>query len=247
MKDIVFMGSKDIGTQCFEYLIKNKNNLNINIKALLTNNKGEKLKQLAKENNIQVINSLSEYLNIKDFDILLSIQYHKILKREHIAKAKDIAINLHMAPLPEYRGCNQFSYAIINKDKEFGTTLHKIDEGIDSGDIIAQKRFNISENIWVNELVNLATTKSYELFCENILNIVDLKFTLTPQKSIQSVKREFHLRDEINSLKQLDLNWSQEKIERHIRATYMPSFEPPYFIISNMKFFIQKEFNENMD
>ena len=60
-----------------------------------------------------------------------------------------------MAPLPEYRGCNQFSFAIVDGKKEFGTTLHKMEEGIDNGDIIAESRFDIPENCFVKELYEL--------------------------------------------------------------------------------------------
>ncbi|MBK8684503.1 MAG: hypothetical protein IPN26_05660 [Bacteroidetes bacterium] len=72
-------------------------------------------------------------------DFLISVQYHQILNERHIQKARTLAINLHMAPLPEYRGCNQFSFAILDQYPEFGTTLHVMDERIDHGDILFEK------------------------------------------------------------------------------------------------------------
>jgi hypothetical protein len=39
----------------------------------------------------------------------------------------------------------------------------------------------------------------------------------------------------------IDLNWSSDAIARHIRATYMPGFEPPYAMIGTQKIYFKKE------
>lgn len=49
-------------------------------------------------------------------------------------------VNLHLAPLPAYRGFYSFSHAIANGEEEFSVTLHYVDEGIDTGPIIATAR-----------------------------------------------------------------------------------------------------------
>ena len=50
-----------------------------------------------------------------------------------------------------------------------------------------------------------------------------------------------HYRKEIEQIKNIDLNWSKDKISRYIRATYMPNFEPPFTIINNQKFYFKRE------
>ena len=127
-KTIIFLGTKPIGYECFSNLVSRQSALNIVVAGLLTQSRkefGERfdLTSLALEHNIPVFNSLDE---IPECDIIYSVQYHKILKEEHIGKAKQIAVNLHMAPLPEYRGSNQFSFALLDQKTEFGTTIHKI-------------------------------------------------------------------------------------------------------------------------
>nr|WP_236033293.1 formyltransferase family protein [Helicobacter turcicus] len=141
-----------------------------------------------------------------EFDILFSVQYHAILKKEHINCAREIAFNLHLAPLPEYRGCNQFSFAILNADKEFGVSIHKMDEGIDSGAIAFEKRFIIPKHCFVDELVDLANAAGLTLFCENLEKMLQGQYTLIPQDSITSLRREFHLRNEIHTLKEVHLD-----------------------------------------
>lgn len=182
-------------------------------------------------------------MTLDDFDILISIQYHKILKKKHISKAKQIAINLHMAPLPEYRGSNQFSFAIINGDSIFGTTIHKLEESIDGGPIIFEDRFNIDPKITVKELYDITFEKSVNLFTKNIEKIIENKFELIDQRKMLNERRgSFHLRKEINNIKKIDLSWGGEKIDRYLRATSMPGFEPPFSIINGQKVYLVTEF-----
>ena len=248
MKTIVYMGSKEIGYECLEYLFSKLDDFNANIICVLTNERGDKIKDFCRLHNIELIDGLYNFLNFRDPDFIISIQYHDILKKEHINKARKIAVNLHMAPLPEYRGCNQFSYAILNKDKYFGTTIHQLEEGIDSGAIIIEKRFIIPKDCWVNELYELTYKKSIELFKENIGNILDGNFKLILQASYKGKRNvSIHYRKEIKELKKIDLNWSKEKIERYIRATSMPGFEPPYAVVNNEKIYFIREKRFNND
>ena len=50
-----------------------------------------------------------------------------------------------------------------------------------------------------------------------------------------------HYKHEINDLKCIDPNWDKEKIERHIRATSMPGFEPPYYMENGKKMYFSQE------
>lgn len=52
-------------------------------------------------------------------------------------------VNFHGASLPQYRGANVLNWLIINGETESAATLHYINEGIDTGDIIAEKRYSI--------------------------------------------------------------------------------------------------------
>ena len=53
-----------------------------------------------------------------------------------------MTINLHGGPLPAYRGGSPLNWQIINQEKEIGISIIKIDEGIDTGDIIEEKNLN---------------------------------------------------------------------------------------------------------
>jgi len=237
-KKIVFLGAKPIGYQCLSYLLSVQDKLNLQITGLLTHARKEfgnahDINVLATDFNIPVLDTMDD---IPECDIIYSVQHHEILKQEHIDKAAQIAVNLHMAPLPEYRGSNQFSYAIIDEKKEFGTTIHKIDTRIDHGDILFQQRFSIPEKCWVDQLYALTFDASLKLFMSSLEDIVNKKYTLVPQQSLEAqYGTSLHFRNEAATLKQIDLSWDSEKTERHIRATSMPGFEPPYCIIDGQK------------
>lgn len=245
-KKVIFLGSKPIGYQCLEFLISQKDILNIQIAGLLTHARKEfgsthDLNVLAKEHNIPVINNLAE---LPVCDIIYSVQYHQILKKEHIEKAEQIAVNLHMAPLPEYRGSNQFSFAIIDKKDEFGATIHQVDTRIDHGDILFQKRFPIPKNCWVNDLYQLTYQASLNLFKQTLGHIINGKYNPVPQELlVAKYGTSLHLKNEIAELKIIDLEWEKEKIERYIRATSMPGFELPHCVIDGKKIYLTREFS----
>lgn len=243
-KGVIFLGSKPIGYECFSHLIHEQDRLNIEITGLLTHARTEfgndhDLAQLAAANGIPLIDSLD---TLPECDILYSVQYHEILKEHHIAKAQQVAVNLHMAPLPEYRGSNQFSFAIIEGKTEFGATIHRMQPGVDNGDILFQKRFPIPAGCWVKELYDLTYSASLNLFRQTLAHIVDGKFNAVPQEMLVSkYGTSMHYRKEAAAIKVIDLAWDREKIERHIRATSMPGFEPPYCIIGGQKVYFTSE------
>ncbi len=238
-KKIIFLGSKPVGYKCLQILITNQKKWNYRLIGVLTNDNKKldtklSVKKLAQKNKIPLLDSLDK---MPVCDIIYSVQYHQILIAKHIAKAKQIAVNLHMAPLPDYRGCNQFSFAIIDKAKTFGTTIHQLETGIDNGAILFEDRFKIAKNIWVKDLYDETENRSVQLFQGCLKDIVNGNYEPKPQSIFTKRKTNFHLRNEINQLKKIDLSWSKEKIERHIRATYFPPFEPPYTEIDGVKFY----------
>ena len=64
----------------------------------------------------------------------------------------DKLINAHGSYLPEYRGAAQYIFYLANKDSQYGVTIHYMEPGLDTGDIIFQRRFNIPERWSVYDL-----------------------------------------------------------------------------------------------
>lgn len=242
MKTVYFLGSKKIGSECLKTLYDYQKKKELRILAVLVNPKNsEDIIKFCKLKKLPILNSLSSLIEQKQADLLVSVQYHQILKKEHIQKAK-LAINLHMAPLPEYRGCNQFSFAIVDKAKIFGTTLHRLEEGIDSGDIIAERRFKIPQNIWVDELQQKTVEESKLLFKQFLPNLLKDKYKLISQKKLLKKRgSKIYYRKDIENIKKIDFSWPKAKILRYLRATSMPGFPAPKLIIQNKMISLERE------
>lgn len=247
MKNVLFLGSKPIGYETLNYLITNASEMDINIVGVLSNDnlrfgKDFSVRALAEDNKILFIENLADILTYPNVDFIISVQYHLILKQEHIDVARKLAINLHMAPLPEYRGCNQFSFAIFNESKVFGTTLHRLESGIDNGDIIFESRFDIPTNSMVKELYDLTFEKSVELFKNHIGDIFSDNYKLNNQESYFDERgTNLYYRKDIQKLKSIDLGPAKNDVIKRVRATAMPGFEPPHTIVDGKKYYIIPE------
>ncbi len=78
-------------------------------------------------------------------DLFVSMSFDQIFKGRMINHPPLKAINCHAGKLPFYRGRNVLNWALINDEPEFGITVHYMDEGIDTGDIILQKTYPITD------------------------------------------------------------------------------------------------------
>jgi methionyl-tRNA formyltransferase len=74
-------------------------------------------------------------------DLIISIYSKEIIPEKIIQLPKYGCINLHPAPLPKYKGVSPIFWALANKESTFGSTLHYINTGIDTGKIIFRKVF----------------------------------------------------------------------------------------------------------
>lgn len=76
-------------------------------------------------------------------DLLLSVAYDQILRAPVLAVPRLGCLNVHAGSLPRYRGRNVINWAIINGESEIGVTVHHMDEGVDTGDIVLQRTLPI--------------------------------------------------------------------------------------------------------
>lgn len=75
--------------------------------------------------------------------VIVTVAYGQILPSEVINLPEMGCINVHASLLPKYRGATPISQAIINGDTETGITTIFMDEGMDTGDILLQKKAGI--------------------------------------------------------------------------------------------------------
>lgn len=102
-------------------------------------------------------------------DLFVSMSFNQIMKAPFLSVAPKGVINCHAGKLPFYRGRNILNWALINGEKEFGITVHYVDTGIDTGDIILQKLFPITESDDYGSLLEKAYVGCAKVLYEAVL------------------------------------------------------------------------------
>lgn len=133
---------------------------------------------------LQNINSTKSFkkLNELKFDLFILAGYPQILKKKILQIPKIMTINLHGGPLPAYRGGSPLNWQIINQEKEIGISIIKIDEGIDTGDIIEEKKFKLLKNDNIKTIHDKANKHFTEMLFKIIKKLKKGKIFLKKQK-----------------------------------------------------------------
>lgn len=104
-------------------------------------------------------------------DIIVSYNYRHIIRKEVISAFPKNIINLHISYLPYNRGSNPNFWSFMDNSPK-GVTIHLIDEGLDTGDILIQKKIAFDESkLTFSESYQMLHTRIQELFKHNWENI----------------------------------------------------------------------------
>jgi len=243
-KRIALFGKNTVAIKVLEILLKKDVDLVLvspNMSDNGTDNWQKSLKKRATELKLNVIqfpkiknNEAIEYLKSLKLDFIFSVQYDQIINQSVIDTARFGAINLHFAPLPKYRGVSPIAFALINGEEEFGVTLHYMDIGVDTGDIINQLLFDIRDIKNARELYELAVIKGVELFEHTIDGILNFTNKRIPQDNTKAL---YFPRGSIN-FKENKINFNRDtrNLFNWIRAFIFPPFQYPVFELDGNKF-----------
>ncbi len=128
-----------------------------------------------------------EQISAFECDLFVSMSFNQILREKIINAAPLGFINCHAGALPFYRGRNPLNWVLINGEKEFGVTVHYVDKGIDTGDIITQNMVAIDANDDYSDLLNKAHGACAKTLIEALEDIEAGKVVKKIQKEIHSV------------------------------------------------------------
>lgn len=177
-----------------------------------------------KINSAEFLETVGKY----ESDLFVSMSFNQIFKKEIIGIPKLGVINCHAGKLPFYRGRNILNWALINDEKEFGITVHYIDEGIDTGDIINQYIYPITEKDSYKTLLEKAYIECARILYDSLLLIKENKHDRIKQSSIHPVGFYCGRRGEGDEL----INWNQTSRElfNFIRAICEPGPKATTFL-----------------
>ncbi len=166
----------------------------LQIKALLTNKSNSiyfpyyknNLKRFKREilNNIKSPQSIKKVMKNRP-DIILSILSKEIIPNSILEIPKYGCVNIHPAFLPFYRGVSPTFWALANSEEFTGVTLHYIDTKIDTGRIIAQRKFSLQNYKTEHSVYLKCMSEGVEIISEfltKITNNAQIKTKYNPKK-----------------------------------------------------------------
>jgi methionyl-tRNA formyltransferase len=131
-------------------------------------------------------------------------------------------LNLHDSLLPKFTGFSPVLWALISGESEFGLTIHRMDDGLDTGDILIQRSLPIGPTDTGTELV----MRGLDLIPDTLRDaLTELESGTAVWRSQNKAERTyFHKRSERDSL--IDWNSPAEDLERFVRALSDPYPRP---------------------
>lgn len=212
--------------KAFEKLV-NDSSIEIVFMTVRYDKRDEVLLQKAKENDIPVelsdnINSLEFIDRIEKYeaDLFVSMSFNQIFKTQMINLPRLKTINCHAGKLPFYRGRNILNWALINDEKEFGITVHYVDEGIDTGDIIVQETYPITDDDNYDTLLKRAYVGCADVLYKAIKMIQNNEVKRICQQDIDPVGMYCGMRQQGDEI--IDWKQNSREIFNFIRAICTP-------------------------
>ena len=213
------MGTSEFGLPTLEQ-IKN----NFNLIAIVTNydkpsGRGLKIRNSAvKEYAIKKDIELLQPKNLKDPNFVEKIKKFKpdflivvafrMLPKVIWSIPNLGTINLHASLLPNYRGAAPINWALINGEKYTGVTTFFIDDKIDTGDILLQKRIKINKSDNAEDLHNSLSKIGSLLINDTINGVINNNIKSTKQEPNKTYKTAYKLNKD-----NIKINWKSKPIE----------------------------------
>lgn len=225
--NLVVAGKNSIAVDVLKHIHEN---MNIPVYVLL--NRTENFKNTfqkslgfyAKKHNIPIV-ELEEVYEKEDL-IFLSLEFDRII-RPHKFKSQKL-FNIHFSLLPAYKGMYTSALPILHGEAKTGVTLHKIDKGIDTGDIIEQREITIDlKNDTARTLYLKYIESGTQLVIDNLQKLVYENVEATTQSSYQS---SYFSKDAIDySNLKIDYNKTAFQIVNQLRAFSFREYQLPKY------------------
>ena len=222
---ICIAGKNDIAVDVLDYVIRNygKDSLGIVCNKTETgeNSFQRSLRRFALKNNIRE-HRLEEIYGINNL-LFISLEFDQLIKPYLLKDAR--LYNIHFSMLPKYKGMFTSAHPILNGEHYSGVTLHLIDAGIDTGDIIDQQQFEIEDSDDCKDIYLKYIKYGTEVVLKNIDDLIWNR-AMARAQSVQD--SSYYSRKSLDySNLCIDLNQTAEGIGRQIRAFSFRNYQLP--------------------
>lgn len=147
-------------------------------------------------------------------DMIVVAAFGQILPEEILSMAPYGCINVHASLLPKYRGASPIQWAVLDGEKESGVTIMRMDTGVDTGDMIAQKAVTLAQDETAGSLFDKLSELGASLLCETMETIENGTAVYTPQDHSKAT----HTKKIEKSMGKMDWKQPAEVLERRVRG-----------------------------
>lgn len=189
--------------------------------------------------------ALLEQVRNLDAEIAVSVLFAYVLRVDFIHLFPRGCVNLHPALLPYNRGRFPNIWSIVSKTPA-GVTLHYVDEGIDTGDVIAQKEVEIKITDTGATLYRRLEVEGLELFKTSWPSIR----AGTNSRSAQPTGLgSYHRARDVETIDEIDLqkSYRAEDLINLIRARTFPPYSGAYFVHAGRKIYLRMELKDESE
>lgn len=222
---ICVAGKNSIAIRTCQYILKNFTNILLvgitNQTDTGQNGFEPSFKNYLKLNNIDEV-TLNFVYEIEDL-VFISLEFDKIIRVDKF-KSKRL-FNVHFSFLPEFKGMYTSALPILYGKRYTGVTLHIIDKGIDTGDIIAQEKIIIEICDTAKTLYGKYLSNGTKLIISHLESLITNSFTTKPQDSLNSTYYSKRAIDYTNL--NLNFNKTAQQIIDQVRAFTFREYQLP--------------------
>ncbi len=226
---IIFMGTGPFALTALEGLWSNRNEgdtLSVYTKEAKKSGRGMKEQEgcvalFAKEKSLPLYqpHSLKEEAAKEEFlalspDLVVVASYGLILPPYVIHSPRYGCVNIHASLLPEYRGAAPINRAIMDGKATSGVTIMQMDEGLDTGDMLAKNEVKIGDNECAGELFERLAILGKEMLLSLLPDIFQKRLTPIPQDDAKSTYAKKITRED----QELDFSRSAVELHNQIRG-----------------------------
>jgi methionyl-tRNA formyltransferase len=243
---ILIMADQDVGMAVTQWLITNYQDDIVLIVTTGENNISELARQstipnLYFESNQQIFDVLAQ----EKIDFGLLVWWPKIITQDLISLATHGFVNTHPSFLPYGRGKHYNFWALV-EESPFGVSLHLVNSGIDSGDIIAQSEIVYD---WEDNGESL-----YKKAKAKMISLIQVTYPLLRALEVKPKKQDlhegsFHFAKEIHTASMIDLEqkYTARELLNLLRARTFPPFPGCWFEDGGIKYEIRVQITRKTD
>ncbi|GEM_PF-380746 len=250
---ILFLGNNWLGWKVAEWLWKqNENIVGLVLHPSKKRKFGKEIITSAKVHsshiydgsdlkNTKVINSIKKLMP----DMAISIFFGYILDRKFLDLFSSGCVNIHTAFLPHNRGAHPNVWSIVNRTTA-GATIHYMNEGVDTGNIIARAQLSVMPIDTGASLYRKLEYLAFDLFKKVWPLIRSGQAPGVPQKKTEG---SFHLLRDLEHIDKIDLNhtYSARDLIDIIRARTFPPHPGAYYEQNGRKVYLRLQLLDEED